>query len=162
MCWPVAVGDLMSLQTQVGSQAGDTYTWISQHRHTAPWCCCWGMGTWKKGSSREGAPRRGVHQAPGPRIHPKLQPHSTSIRRTNPAPGTSVLIFAGQGLEHSRLFSAAAASQMEHWLPPLRSPSGGSRANKAGLELKPQEEGAAVCNLMEDAWPQQIMNRPSC
>ena len=93
---------------------------MPQHRHTAPWCCCGGIGTWEKGWSSPGAPDTVCARPRGPSNQTKLQPRHTSITRTDPAPGTSVLVVAGQGLERSRLFSAAATQL--NGAPALASP----------------------------------------
>lgn len=81
-------------------------------------------------------------------------------QRKGPAPGVSVLSAARQGLGSPGLLSAAAQ-------PRGNISSLGSLwrvlTSKAGHRRKQQEAeaGAAECDSLDEAWPQQIRNSPS-
>lgn len=123
----------------------------------------------------EQAPRRTASPANKPiaRLHQVLDPPVPTTkpqgnkpepaggwpRRKGPAPGASVLSVARQGLGSSRLLSVAAQPS---GASALSVPGGGSWASEEGLRLKLQEAGAAVCDRMEEAWPQQSRNSPRC
>lgn len=58
-----------------------------QHRHTAPWCHCWGSAPGRS-AIQASKPWAGPHlqQALGPTPQTKLQPYYTSLRKTSQGP----------------------------------------------------------------------------
>lgn len=156
----------------MGSQAGDA--WPPQHRHTAtsaqahcPLALLLGNQHLREELFQPTSPRPVcTRPAPGPPVHPKLPggnkpgPAGGRPQRKGPAPGVSVLSAARQGLGSPGLLSAAAQ-------PRGNISSLGSLwrvlTSKAGHRRKQQEAeaGAAECDSLDEAWPQQIRNSPS-
>lgn len=133
-------------------------TWPNQppgHRHTAPWCNCWGSASGRR-DKLTGGPH--LHQS-GPGVHPPSQssnpitpawgrqgggwvvvvPAGCWPRRKSPEPGAVVPPVAWQGLGAPGS-SLLLPSQVEQQL--FLFPLEGPEQAKRGLRLKPWEAEA--------------------